>query len=74
MFFVQGKLIVLPIKINHFSLSLLGVYLIFLSFSTILEILKNNKRMLHYKGGLSVVNIIVPSAWNKGMLRAEGHM
>jgi hypothetical protein len=66
---------VLPIKRKYFSLPLFGVYLIFfLSFSIILEILKKNKRMLHYKGGSSVANILVPSARNTWMLRAKGHM
>jgi hypothetical protein len=52
--------------------SALGVYLIFFSFSIILEILKKNKLILRYKGGSSVTNILVPSAQNTGMLRAKG--
>jgi hypothetical protein len=65
---------VLPIKRKYFSLLLFGVYLIFLSFSIILEILKKNKRMLCYKGGSSVTYILVPSAWNTWMLKEKGHM
>jgi hypothetical protein len=61
-------------KRKYFSLPLLGVYLIFLSFSIILEILKKNKRMLHYKGGMSVTYMLVPSERNTFMLRARGHM
>jgi hypothetical protein len=30
--------------------------------------------MLHYKGGLSVANILVPSTQNTGIIRAKGHM
>jgi hypothetical protein len=56
------------------SLPLFGVYLTFLSFSIILEILKRNKRMLRYKGGTSVTVILVPSARNTLMLRERGHM
>jgi hypothetical protein len=66
MCFVQGRLIVLPIKRKYFSLPLFGVYLIFLSFSIMLESLKKNKRMLRYKGGSSVANILVPSARTQG--------
>jgi hypothetical protein len=65
---------VLPIKRKYFSLPLFGVYLIFLSFSIMLESLKKNKRMLRYKGGSSVENIPVPSTRNIGMLREKGHM
>jgi hypothetical protein len=67
---------VLPIKRKYFSLPLFGVYLIFffLSFSIILESLKKNKRMLRYKGGSSVTDILVPSARNTWMLREKGHM
>jgi hypothetical protein len=50
---------VLPIKRKYFSLPLFGVYFFFLSFSIILESLKKNKRMLRYKGGMSVANILV---------------
>jgi hypothetical protein len=74
MYLVQGKLIVLPIKRKYFSLPLFGVYLIFLSFSIMLEKLKKNKRILHYKGGSSVANISVPSAQNTWMFRAKVHM
>jgi hypothetical protein len=74
MCFVQGRLIVLPTKRKYFSLPLFGVYLIFLSFSIILEILKKNKRMLRYKGGSSVADILVPSTRNTWMLRAKGYM
>jgi hypothetical protein len=74
MCFVQGRLIVLPIKRKYFSLPLFGAYLIFLSFSIMLESLKKNKIMLHYKGGSSVENILVPSAQNIRMLREKGHM
>jgi hypothetical protein len=45
-----------------------------LSFSIILESLKNNKRMLRYKGGTSVADILVPSARNTLMLRARRYM
>jgi hypothetical protein len=65
---------VLPTKRKYFFLPLFGVYLFFLSFSIILEILKKNKRMLHYKGGSSIANILVSSTWNTGMLRAKGHV
>jgi len=41
-------------KIKYFSHPLFGVYLIFLSFFSILKILKKNKIMLHYKGWTSV--------------------
>jgi hypothetical protein len=71
MCFVQGRLIVLPTKRKYFSLPLFGVYLIFLSFSIIVEILKKNKRMLRYKGGLSVTYILVPSTRNTWMLREK---
>jgi hypothetical protein len=69
---------VLPIKRKYFSLPLFGVYLIFLSFSIILERLKKNKRMLRYKGGSSVTNILVPSAKHrdaqgKGTYAGKGH-
>jgi hypothetical protein len=75
MCFVQWRLIVLPTKKEkYFSLPLFGVYFIFLSFSIILESLKKNKRILHYKGGTSVTNILVPGARNILMLRARGHM
>jgi hypothetical protein len=37
-------------------------FFFFLSFSIILESLKKNKRMLRYKGGSSVADILVPSA------------
>jgi hypothetical protein len=74
MCFVQGRLIVLSIKRKYFSLPLFGVYLIFLSFSIILERLKKNKRMIHYKGGTSVTDILVPSARNALMVKERGHM
>jgi hypothetical protein len=65
---------VLSTKRKYFSLPLFGVYLIFLFFSIILEILKKNKRMLHYKGGMTVTGILVPSERITLMLRARGHM
>jgi hypothetical protein len=65
---------VLSIKRKYFSLPLFRVYLIFLSFSIILESLKKNKIMLRYKGGTSVADILVRSARNTQMLRARGHM
>jgi hypothetical protein len=66
---------VLSTKIKYFSLLLFGVYLIFfLSFSIILGSLKKNKRMLHYKGGSSVADILVTSARNIYILRARGNM
>jgi hypothetical protein len=74
MCFVQGQLIVLPKKRKYFFLPLFGVYLIFLSFSIIVEILKKNKRILHYKGGSSVIDILFPSARNTWMLKEKGHM
>jgi hypothetical protein len=62
-------------KKKYFSIPLFGVYLIFfLSFSIILERLKKNKRMLRYKGGISVTNILVPSARNILMFRERRHM
>jgi hypothetical protein len=57
-----------------FPSSFWGIFDFFLSFSIMLESLKKNKRMLCYKGGSSVANILVPSAWNIGMLREKGHM
>jgi hypothetical protein len=65
---------VLPTKIKYFSLPLFGVYLIFLSFSKILESLKKNKIMLHYKGGTNVADILVPGTRNILVLRARRHM
>jgi hypothetical protein len=62
---------VLSKKIKYFSLPLCGVYLIFLSFSIILESLKKNKRMLHYKEGTSVAYILVPSA-RKTLIQSKG--
>jgi hypothetical protein len=56
-----------------FPFSFWGIYYL-LSFSIISESLKNNKIMLCYKGGLSVADILVPSARNTWMLRAKGHM
>jgi hypothetical protein len=65
---------VLLTKRKYFSLPLFGVYLNFLSFSIILGSLKKNKRMLCYKGGSSVTDILVPSVRNTLMLRERGHM
>jgi hypothetical protein len=65
---------VLSKKRKYFLLPLFGVYVIFLSFSIILESLKNNKRMLRYKGGTSVTDILVPSARNTLILKERGHM
>jgi hypothetical protein len=62
------------IKRKYFSHPLFGVYLIFLSFSIILESLKKNKRMLCYKGGTSVTSILVPSARNTLMLKERRHV
>jgi hypothetical protein len=62
------------IKIKYFSCPLFGVYLIILSFSIILDSLKRNKRMLHYKGGMSATSILVPSARNILMLRERRHV
>jgi hypothetical protein len=45
-----------------------------LYFSIILESLKKNKRMLRYKGGTSVTNILFPSARNTLMLKARRHV
>jgi hypothetical protein len=45
-----------------------------LSFSIILESLKKNKIMLPYKGGMSVIDILVSSARNTLMLRERRHM
>jgi hypothetical protein len=42
-----------------------------LSFSIILESLKKNKRMLRYKGGTSVKNILVLGARTRLMFRAR---
>jgi hypothetical protein len=63
-----------PKKRKYFSLPLFGVYLIFWSFSIIWERLKKNKRMLCYKGGLSVTDILVPSTRNTWMLKEKGYM
>jgi hypothetical protein len=57
-----------------FPSSFWGIFDFFLSFSIILEILKKNKRMLCYKGGMSVPDILVPSARNILMLKARRHM
>jgi hypothetical protein len=57
-----------------FPSSFWGIFDFFLSFSIILESLKKNKRMLRYKGGSSVADILVPSARNTWMLREKGHM
>jgi hypothetical protein len=65
---------VLSTKRKYFSFPLFVVYLIFLSFSIILESLKKNKRILCYKGGMSVTGILVPSARNTLMLRSRRHM
>jgi hypothetical protein len=62
------------IKRKYFSRPLFGVYLIFFSFSIFLKRLKNNKRMLHYKGGTSVARILVPRTRNTLMLRARKHV
>ena len=64
----------LPIKKILFPSSFWGIFDFFLSFSIILESLKKNKRMLCYKGGLSVTYILVPSARNTLILRARGHI
>jgi hypothetical protein len=70
---------VLPTKRKYFSLPLFGVYLIFLSFSIILESLKKNKRMIRYKGGTSVTDILVPqckehtNAQSKEAYVGQGH-
>jgi len=40
-----------------FPSSFWGIFDFFCLFSIILEGLKKNKRMLHYKGGMSVANI-----------------
>ena len=61
-------------KRKYFSLPLFRVYLIFLSFSIILESLKENKIMLRYKGGTSVADILVPSVRNTWMLKEKGDM
>jgi hypothetical protein len=42
-----------------------------MSFSIVLEILKKNKRMLRYKGGMSVANILVIGARTRLMFRAR---
>jgi hypothetical protein len=47
---------------------------IFFSFSIFLKSLKNNKRMICYKGGTSVTSIRVPSARNTLMLRSRRHV
>jgi hypothetical protein len=60
MCFIQGRIIVLPIKRKYFSLPLFGVYLIFFFFFN--NFGKKNKRMLHYKGGMSVTNILSSEA------------
>jgi hypothetical protein len=65
---------VLSTKRKYFSLPLFGVYLIFLSFSIIVESFEKEERMLRYKGGSSVTDILVPSARNTLMLRERGHM
>ena len=57
-----------------FPSSFWGIFDFFLSFSIILESLKNNKIMLCYNGGTSVTDILVPSARNTWMLREKGHM
>jgi hypothetical protein len=51
-------------------------YLIFFVFFTYLMSLKKNKRMLCYKGGMSVMGArkLVPSTWNILMLSARRHV
>jgi hypothetical protein len=51
-----------------------GVYLIFFVFFNILESLKNKKRMLCYKGGMSVESILVPNTRNTLMLISRRHV
>jgi hypothetical protein len=65
---------VLPTKKKIlFPSSFWGIFDPFLTFSIILESLKKNKIILCYKGGSSIANILVPSEWNIGILRAKGH-
>jgi hypothetical protein len=61
----------LLIKKILFPSSFWGIFDFFVFFN---DFGKKNKRMLRYKGGSSVANILVPSARNTGMLRAKGHM
>jgi hypothetical protein len=58
-------------KIIYISRPLFGF---FLSFSIFLKSLKKNKRMLHYKRGMSVASILVPSARNTLILIARIHV
>jgi hypothetical protein len=62
------------IKRKYFSHPCFGVYLIFLSFSIFLKRFKKNKRMLRYKGRISVVRILVPSTRNTLMLIERKHV
>jgi hypothetical protein len=56
-----------------FPSSFWGIF-VFLSFSIILESLKKNERMIHYKGGTCFIDILVPSTRNTLILKARGHM
>jgi hypothetical protein len=64
----------LPKNKMLFPSSFWGIFDFFLYFLIILEILKKNKRIICYKGGLSVTNILVRNAWNTWMLREKGYM
>jgi hypothetical protein len=54
-----------------FPSSFWGIFFFFLSVSIILESLKKNKRMLRYKGGTSVTNILVLGVRTRLMFRAR---
>jgi hypothetical protein len=56
MCFIQGRLIMLPIKKILFPSSFWGIFDFFLFF---LYILTKNKRILRYKGGTRIANIQV---------------
>ena len=61
-------------KENTFPFLFLGYILFVLSFSIISESLKKNKIIICYKGGMNVIDILVPSARNTLILRARRNM
>jgi hypothetical protein len=64
---------VLPKNKIYFPSSFWGSFIFFVFFN-ILKSLKRNKRMLGYKGGMSVASKLVPSARNTLMLIARRHV
>ena len=60
-----------PIKKILFPSSFWGIFDFFFFFN---DFGKKNKRMLHYKGGSSSANILVPRIQNTRILREKGHI